>query len=120
MKLHFHEFIALNLLVFIRELILQKRWTKSSLQLFTCLFRTRRPPSPEKASEKLKGTLSPSFLQDQFPDEYKEIKSNKFMEVQLQEVLGKLGAQGWELTNVSSIGAKLLFFFKRPDLSPCD
>ena len=78
------------------------------------------PPSPEKASEKLKGTLSPSFLQDQFPDEYKEVKSNKSVELQLQEVLGKLGAQGWELTNVSSVGPKLLFFFKRPDLSPSD
>ena len=78
------------------------------------------PPSPEKASEKLKGTLSPSFLQDQFPDEYKEVKSNGSMEVQLQEVLGKLGAQGWELTNVSSIGSGLLFFFKRPDLSSSD
>ena len=62
------------------------------------------PPSPEKASKKLKGTLSPSFIQDQFPP----------MEIQLQKKLQDLGSQGWELINISTIGPKLLFFFKKP------
>ena len=73
------------------------------------------PPSPEKASEKLKGSLSPSFIQSQFPNEYKEIKNDDPMEVQIQRVLDKLGAQGWELIDISTVGSKLLFFFKRPD-----
>jgi len=35
------------------------------------------------------------------------------MEQQLQKHLDELGAQGWELINISTIGSKLLFFFKR-------
>ena len=73
------------------------------------------PPSPEKASEKLKGTLSPAFIQDQFPNEYKEIKQDESIEVQLQKILAKLGAQGWELVEVFNISSKFLFFFKRPE-----
>ena len=78
------------------------------------------PPSPEKASEKLKGSLSPSFIQSQFPNEYKEIKNDDPMEVQIQRVLDKLGAQGWELIDISTVGSKLLFFFKRPDVVGSD
>ena len=73
------------------------------------------PPSPEEASKKLKGTLSPSFIQDQFPEEYKEMTQGEPMEVQLQKKLDRLGSQGWELINISTVGPKLLFFFKRPD-----
>ena len=73
------------------------------------------PPSPEEASKKLKGTLSPSFIQDQFPEEYKEMNQGEPMEVQLQKNLDRLGSQGWELINISTVGSKLLFFFKRPD-----
>ena len=73
------------------------------------------PPSPEEASKKLKGTLSPSFIQDQFPEEYKKIKQGESMIVQLQKNLDRLGSQGWELINISTVGSKLLFFFKRPD-----
>ena len=72
------------------------------------------PPSPEEASKKLKGTLSPSFIQDQFPEEYKEMNQGEPMEVQLQKNLDRLGSQGWELINISTVGPKLLFFFKRP------
>ena len=73
------------------------------------------PPSPEEASKKLKGTLSPSFIQNQFPKEYKEVGQDEPMEVQLQKNLDRLGSQGWELINISTIGPKLLFFFKRLD-----
>ena len=72
-------------------------------------------PSPEKASKKLKGTLSPSFIQDQFPEEYKEAEPPDPMEVQLQKTLERLGGQGWELIDISNVGPKLLFFFKRPN-----
>ena len=78
------------------------------------------PPSPEKASEKLKGSLSPSFIQSQFPNEYKEIKNDDPMEAQIQRVLDRLGAQGWELIDISTVGSKLLFFFKRPDVVGSD
>ena len=78
------------------------------------------PPSPEKASEKLKGSLSPSFIQSQFPNEYKEVKKDEPMEVQIQRILEKLGAQGWELIDITAIGSKLLFFFKRPKFVDSD
>ena len=77
-------------------------------------------PSPEKASEKLKGSLSPSFIQSQFPNEYKEVKKDDPMEVQIQRILEKLGAQGWELIDISTVGSKLLFFFKRPKIVDSD
>ena len=73
--------------------------------------------SPEEASKKLKGLLSPSFIQAQFPQEYKEVKKDAPLEKQIQKILDELGAQGWELISISSVGEKLLFFFKRPCLS---
>ena len=72
------------------------------------------PPNPEEASKKLKGSLSPSFIQDQFPNEYKDVKKEDPMELQLQKRLDHLGSQGWELINISTVGPKLLFFFKKP------
>jgi len=42
------------------------------------------------------------------------------MEVQLQKNLDRLGSQGWELINISTIGPKLLFFFKRLDKNVAD
>ena len=81
---------------------------------------TPTPPSPEKASKKLKGTLSPSFIQDQFPQEYKSVNQSVPMEIQLQKKLKELGSQGWELINISTVGPKLLFFFKKPDDSNAD
>ena len=77
-------------------------------------------PNPEEASKKLKGTLSPTFIQNQFPKEYKEVKQEDPLELQLQKNLDLLGSQGWELINISTIGPKLLFFFKKPDLISSD
>lgn len=72
-------------------------------------------PSPEEASKKLQGKLSPAFIQDQFPNEYKKINNSEPMHVQLQKELDRLGSQGWDLINISTVGSKLLFFFKKPD-----
>ena len=76
--------------------------------------------SPEEASKKLKGTLSPSFIQEQFPQEYKNVKPGAPMEQQLQTYLDELGVKGWELINISTVGSKLLFFFKRPKINHPD
>ena len=70
--------------------------------------------SPEEASKKLKGTLSPSFIQSQFPDEYKEKEPGLPMHGQIQRILNVMGKENWELINISTIGVRLLFFFKRP------
>ncbi|MCB4398456.1 DUF4177 domain-containing protein [Synechococcus sp. MU1625] len=71
-------------------------------------------PNPEEASKKLKGSLSPTFIKDQFPQEYKEVKQGPSLEKQIQVLLEQLGAQGWELISISPVGEILLFFFKRP------
>ena len=42
------------------------------------------------------------------------------MEIQLQKKLRELGSQGWELINISTVGPKLLFFFKKPDDANAD
>ena len=44
-------------------------------------------PNPEEASKKLKGSLSPSFIKDQFPQEYKEVKQGPSLEKQIQVLL---------------------------------
>jgi len=71
-------------------------------------------PNPEEASKKLKGSLSPSFIKDQFPQAYKEVKQGPSLEKQIQILLEELGAKGWELISIHPIGERLLFFFKRP------
>jgi len=79
---------------------------------------TTTPPSnPEEASKKLKGTLSSAFIKDQFPKEYQEVTQDEPMELQLQKHLDHLGSQGWDLINISTVGPKLLFFFKKPGAS---
>ena len=77
----------------------------------------RPQPSPEEASKKLKGALSPAFIQDQFPQEYKDVKPGIPLEQQIQKLLDKLGKEGWELINISTVGGLLMFFFKRPGCS---
>ena len=42
------------------------------------------------------------------------------MHVQLQKELDRLGSQGWDLINISTIGSKLMFFFKKPDNESTD
>ena len=48
---------------------------------------------PEIASEKLKGSLSPDFLKDQFPDQYKENDNSEHPAIQLSKFLNKKGLQ---------------------------
>ena len=95
-----------------------QRWNYFVLQLKVNV--PSPPPSPQKASEKLGGSLSPAFIRSQFPNEYKEIKNDEPMEVQIQRVLDKMGARGWELIDISTVGTKLFCFFKRPDIVDAD
>ena len=48
--------------------------------------------SPEVASQKLQGSLSPDFIKEQFPDQYTENKPVHPVN-QLQTILNKLGEQ---------------------------
>tara|TARA_B100000902_G_scaffold371278_1_gene397164 strand:+ start:473 stop:802 length:330 start_codon:yes stop_codon:yes gene_type:complete len=74
--------------------------------------------NPEVASEKLKGSLSPDFLKQQFPDQYQKKKANSNapnIVSQLQSILNKIGEDGWELVESTTLANLLIFIFKKPN-----
>ena len=68
---------------------------------------------PEAASEKLKGSLSPDFLKDQFPEQYQEIEDSEHPAIQLSKFLNKKGLERWELFETINIGKMLFLIMKR-------
>ena len=69
--------------------------------------------NPEAASEKLKGSLSPDFLKDQFPDQYQENEGSEHPAIQLSKFLNKKGLDRWELSETIKIGMMLFLIMKR-------
>ena len=60
--------------------------------------------NPEAASEKLKGSLSPDFLKDQFPEQYHENEGSVVHPAtQLSNFLNKKGLESWELSETLKI-----------------
>ena len=73
-----------------------------------------QPSTPEAASKKLQGSLSPEFIKREFPQMYqKQSAQQKHPAAQLQHFLNLLGNEGWELVETSQVGGLLMFFFKR-------
>ncbi len=71
------------------------------------------PNNPEAASEKLKGSLSPDFLKDQFPEQYQENDNSEHPAIQLSKFLNKKGLDQWELAETIRIGQMLFLILKR-------
>tara|TARA_Y100001968_G_C18932232_1_gene514796 strand:- start:22 stop:309 length:288 start_codon:yes stop_codon:yes gene_type:complete len=69
--------------------------------------------NPKAASEKLKGSLSPDFLRDQFPEQYQENQDSEHPAVQLSKFLNKKGLDGWEFSETIQIGQMLFLIMKR-------
>jgi len=69
--------------------------------------------NPNVASEKLKGSLSPDFLKDQFPEQYQETEDSDHPAIQLSKFLNKKGLEQWELTETIRIGQMLFLVMKR-------
>ena len=69
--------------------------------------------NPEAASEKLKGSLSPDFLKDQFPEQYQENEGSEHPAIQLSNFLNKKGLESWELSEKLEIGKMLFLIMKR-------
>ena len=67
----------------------------------------------EAASEKLKGSLSPDFLKDQFPEQYQGNDSSEHPAIQLSKFLNKKGLEQWELSETIKIGKMLFLIMKR-------
>ena len=70
--------------------------------------------NPQAASEKLKGSLSPDFLKDQFPEQYQENGNSEHPAIQLSKFLNKKGLEQWELSETIRIGQLLFLIMKRP------
>ena len=69
--------------------------------------------NPEAASEKLKGSLSPDFLKDQFPEQYQVNQGSEHPAIQLSKFLNKKGQDRWELSETIKIGKMLFLIMKR-------
>tara|TARA_B100001250_G_C19679396_1_gene735141 strand:- start:271 stop:558 length:288 start_codon:yes stop_codon:yes gene_type:complete len=69
--------------------------------------------SPKAASEKLKGSLSPDFLKDQFPEQYQENENSEHPAIQLSKFLNNKGLEQWELSQTIKIGQMLFLIMKR-------
>ena len=69
--------------------------------------------NPEAASEKLKGSLSPDFLKDQFPEQYQENEGPLHPAIQLSKFLNKKGQERWVLSETIKIGKMLFLIMKR-------
>ncbi|MBW3041869.1 hypothetical protein [Prochlorococcus marinus] len=70
--------------------------------------------NPEAASEKLKGSLSPDFLKDQFPEQFHENGNSEHPAIQLSKFLNKKGHEQWELSQTVRLGQMLFLIMKRP------
>tara|TARA_Y100001968_G_scaffold331482_1_gene386311 strand:- start:1054 stop:1341 length:288 start_codon:yes stop_codon:yes gene_type:complete len=69
--------------------------------------------NPNVASEKLKGSLSPGFIKDQFPDQYKENDDSEHPAIKLSKFLNNKGLEQWELSETIKIGSMLFLILKR-------
>ena len=69
--------------------------------------------NPQAASEKLKGSLSPDFLKDQFPDQYQGNEGSEHPATQLSKFLNKKGLDRWEFSETIKIGKMLFLIMKR-------
>ena len=70
--------------------------------------------NPQIASDKLKGSLSPDFLKEQFPKQYQDKKQGTTAISQLQTILNSIGNNGWELVESTSLASLFIFIFKKP------
>ena len=75
--------------------------------------KTEEANNPKAASEKLKGSLSPDYLKDQFPEQYQENVASEHPAVQLSKFLNNKGQEQWELSETINIGKLLFLIMKR-------
>tara|TARA_Y100001968_G_C18955592_1_gene525215 strand:+ start:115 stop:402 length:288 start_codon:yes stop_codon:yes gene_type:complete len=69
--------------------------------------------NPKAASEKLKGSLSPDFLKDQFPEQFQENDNSEHPAIQLSKFLNNKGLEQWELSETIKLGQMLFLIMKR-------
>lgn len=67
----------------------------------------------QKASDRLGGSLSKEYLEQEFPDQFKSAKPGLHPSKQLETILNKFGSEGWKLQTTERIGSLLMFIFMR-------
>ena len=65
----------------------------------------------ELATEKLQGSLSPEYLQKEFPQQFKKKEPSLHPSKQLEIFLKRCGQEGWELKTTERVGGLLMFIF---------
>ena len=65
----------------------------------------------ELATEKLQGSLSPEYLQKEFPQQFKKKEPQLHPSKQLEVFLKACGNEGWQLKTTERIGGLLMFIF---------
>ena len=65
----------------------------------------------ELATEKLQGSLSPEYLQKEFPQQFKKKEPQLHPSKQLELFLKACGNEGWELKATEKVGGLLMFIF---------
>ncbi len=65
----------------------------------------------ELATEKLQGSLSPEYLQKEFPQQFKKKQPQLHPSKQLEVFLKACGNEGWQLKTTERIGGLLMFIF---------
>ena len=67
----------------------------------------------QKATEKLGGSFSKEFLENEFPAQFKSNNSNLHPSKQLEVILKKIGDEGWKLQATEKVGTFLMFIFMK-------
>ena len=65
----------------------------------------------ELATEKLQGSLSPEYLQKEFPHQFKKKEPQLHPSKQLEVFLKACGNEGWQLKTTERVGGMLMFIF---------
>ena len=65
----------------------------------------------ELATEKLQGSLSPEYLQKEFPQQFKKKEPQLHPSKQLEVFLKACGNEGWQLKTTERVGGMLMFIF---------
>ena len=73
---------------------------------------TSQQPSATVASQKLGGSMSPDFIEEQFPNQYRR-KTSPHPAEQLGRFLNTMGNKGWMLTNITNLGPLQMYIFRR-------
>ena len=74
--------------------------------------KSNKVANPYNDSKKLKGSLSPEFIKEQFPEQFLKDNDESFPD-QINNLLNIFGKEGWQLISVEDLEGFILFIFIR-------